>query len=110
MRKHPEYAREMLEPIEFLRPALPLPYRHHEKWDGSGYPEGIQIPLEAPVFAVVGVWDALNSPRPNRETSPENKICQYIREQAGSHFNPQIVNTWERIFQIKEKSTYFTDP
>jgi HD-GYP domain-containing protein (c-di-GMP phosphodiesterase class II) len=105
MRKHPGYAREMLEPIEFLRPALPIPYGHHEKWDGSGYPEGAkgtQIPIEARVFAVIDVWDALSSPRPYRDAWPENKVHQYIREQAGFHFDPQVVSTWERVFQIPD--------
>ena len=105
MRKHPQYAREMLEPIEFLRPALLIPYGHHEKWDGSGYPEGTKgtrIPIEARVFAVIDVCDALNSPRPYREAWPENKVHQYIREQAGSHFDPQVVSTWEKVFQIPD--------
>jgi len=103
MRKHPEYAREMLGPIDFLHPAIPIPYGHHEKWDGSGYPlgtGGTQIPIEARVFAVVDVWDALSSPRPYRDAWPEKKIYQHIREQAGSHFDPQVVDTWERVFQI----------
>jgi len=105
MRKHPEYAREMLQPIEFLRPAMPIPYAHHEKWDGSGYPEGAsgtRIPIEARVFALIDVWDALNSPRPYRDAWSENKIHQYIREQSGSHFDPQVVSTWERVFQIPD--------
>ena len=105
MRKHPEYAREMLEPIEFLRPALPIPYGHHEKWDGSGYPEGAsgaQIPLEARVFALIDVWDALSSPRPYRDAWSEKEVHQYIREQAGHHFDPQVVSTWERVFQIPD--------
>jgi len=105
IRKHPEYAREMLEPIEFLRPALPIPYGHHEKWDGSGYPEGAsgtQIPLEARVFALIDVWDALSSPRPYRDAWPENKIHQHIREGAGVHFDPEVVKIWERVFQIPD--------
>jgi len=103
MRKHPEYAREMLEPIDFLHPALPIPYGHHEKWDGSGYPRGIsgnEIPLEARVFAVIDVWDALSSSRPYRDAWPEKKVHQFIRDQAGVHFDPQVVDTWERVFQI----------
>ncbi|MEE8356381.1 MAG: HD domain-containing phosphohydrolase [Anaerolineales bacterium] len=105
MRKHPEYAREMLEPIEFLRPALPIPYGHHEKWDGSGYPEGTmgnQIPIEARVFAVIDVWDALSSARPYRDAWPEKKVNQYIRDQAGVHFDPRVVNTWEWVFRIQD--------
>ncbi len=101
--KHPIYAREILEPIEFLRPALPIPYFHHEKWDGSGYPDGIsgnRIPLAARVFAVIDVWDALRSPRPYRDAWPEKKVYRYIQEQAGSHFDPQIVDIWRRVFQI----------
>jgi len=102
--KHPLYAREMLEPIEFLRPALPIPYGHHERWDGTGYPEGIsgdQIPLAARVFALIDVWDALSSPRPYREAWPQKKVHSYIREQSGSHFDPRVVEIWEKVFQIK---------
>ena len=103
MRKHPVYAREMLEPIGFLHPALPIPTSHHEKWDGGGYPDGLrgaQIPLEARVFAVVDVWDALSSPRPYREAWPAKKVHDYIREQAGAHFDPQVVEIWGRVFGI----------
>ncbi len=103
MRKHPVFAREILEPIEFLRPALPIPYTHHEKWDGSGYPRGIsgsRIPLEARAFAVIDVWDALSSPRPYRDAWPDGKIHRFIREGAGTHFDLQIVKVWERVFQI----------
>lgn len=104
IQKHPVYAREMLEPIEFLRPALPIPYAHHEKWDGSGYPEGIsgdRIPLAARVFAVIDVWDALSSPRPYRDAWPQKKIHSYIKEQAGIQFDPRVVEVWEKVFQIK---------
>jgi len=102
--KHPGYAREMLEPIEFLRPALPIPYAHHEKWDGTGYPDrisGDHIPLAARVFALIDVWDALSSPRPYRDAWPQKKIYTYIREQSGSHFDPQVVEMWEKVFQIR---------
>ncbi len=102
--KHPGYAREMLEPIEFLRPALPIPYAHHEKWDGTGYPDrisGDHIPLAARVFALIDVWDALSSPRPYRDAWPQKKIHTYIREQSGSHFDPHIVEMWEKVFQIR---------
>ena len=105
MRKHPIYAREMLQPIEFLHPALPIPTAHHEKWDGGGYPDGMrgaQIPLEARVFAVIDVWDALSSHRPYREAWPADKVHAYIREQAGTHFDPQVVEIWARVFGITE--------
>ena len=102
--KHPDYAREMLEPIEFLRPALPIPYGHHERWDGTGYPDrisGDRIPLAARVFALIDVWDALSSPRPYRDAWPQKKIYAYIREQSGSHFDPHVVEVWEKVFQIR---------
>src|SRR4030095_309227 len=69
MRRHPVYAYELLLPIEYLQPSLDIPYCHHEKWDGSGYPRGLkgeQIPLAARLFAVIDVWDALRSDRPYR--------------------------------------------
>ena len=94
MRKHPEFAFQMLSPIDFLRPALEIPHFHHEKWDGSGYPNnlsGERIPLAARLFAIVDVWDALNSDRPYRKAWSHNQIKEYIRSQAGSHFDPEIV-------------------
>ena len=94
MRKHPAYAFEMLSPIEFLRPALDIPYAHHEKWDGTGYPRGLradQIPRAARVFAVVDVWDALTSDRPYRPAWKAQKALDFLQEQAGTHFDPVIV-------------------
>lgn len=104
MRRHPILAREILDPIEFLRPALPIPTSHHERWNGSGYPQGLsggQIPLEARVFAVVDVWDALGSPRPYREAWAAERVHDYIRGQAGSHFDPGVVEVWEKVFNIR---------
>lgn len=97
MERHPVYAREMLAPIDFLRPALDIPYCHHEKWDGSGYPRGLkgeQIPLAARIFAVVDVYDALTSDRPYRHAWSEEETLEHIREQAGRHFDPQVVETF----------------
>jgi PAS domain S-box-containing protein/putative nucleotidyltransferase with HDIG domain len=94
MKKHPTFAYEMLAPIRYLRQALDIPYCHHEKWDGSGYPRGLkgtQIPLVARIFAVVDVWDALNSDRPYRAAWPAEKVLDHIRSQAGTHFDPQVV-------------------
>lgn len=94
MRQHPRYAYEMLAPIAYLRPALEIPYCHHEKWDGTGYPRGLkgeQIPLAARIFAVADVWDALRSDRPYRSAWPEAKVREQIRQLAGSHFDPQVV-------------------
>jgi HD-GYP domain-containing protein (c-di-GMP phosphodiesterase class II) len=95
MRRHPIYAYEMLAPIPYLRPALDIPYCHHEKWDGSGYPrhlQGEQIPLAARLFAVTDVWDALRSDRPYRSGWPVDRLRDYIQEQSGSHFDPLAVN------------------
>ncbi|RMH23843.1 MAG: HD domain-containing protein, partial [Candidatus Hydrogenedentota bacterium] len=97
MRKHPQYAMDMLGEIEFLRPALEIPYCHHEKWDGSGYPRGLkgeEIPLSARLFAVVDVWDALASDRPYRAAWPHDRIVEYICEQSGKHFDPKVVEVF----------------
>jgi PAS domain S-box-containing protein len=94
MRRHPTYAYELLSPIAFLRPALDIPYGHHEKWDGTGYPRGLkgdQIPLSARIFAVVDVWDALCSDRPYRPAWPKEKVRAHIRSLAGTHFDRQVV-------------------
>ncbi|HZD57766.1 MAG TPA: HD domain-containing phosphohydrolase [Anaerolineales bacterium] len=97
MRKHPAYAFELLSPIAYLRPALDIPYCHHEKWDGTGYPRGLkgeQIPLAARIFAVVDVWDALRSDRPYRKAWSEQRALEYIEAQTGKHFDPQIVKVF----------------
>jgi len=94
MRQHPQYAYDMLASIAYLRPALDIPYCHHEKWDGTGYPRGLTgeaIPLAARIFAVADVWDALISDRPYRPAWSEDKARAYIRAQAGKHFDPQVV-------------------
>ena len=97
MHKHPEYAFEMLSPITYLRPALDIPYCHHEKWDGTGYPRGIKgeaIPLAARIFAVADVFDALTSDRPYRPAWTREQALEYIREQSGRHFDPQVVEVF----------------
>jgi len=93
MRQHPAFAYEMLAPIHYLRQALEIPYCHHEKWDGTGYPRGLRgetIPLPARIFAVVDVWDALRSDRPYRRAWPAEKARDYVRAQAGQHFDPAV--------------------
>ncbi len=102
MRKHPQYAIDWLWPIEYLRPALEIPYCHHERWDGTGYPRGLkedQIPLAARIFAVVDVWDALSSDRPYRAALSELEVFQHLRDGRGSHFDPQVVDTFIQIYQ-----------
>jgi len=96
MRKHTTFAYEMLSPIHYLHAALDIPYCHHEKWDGKGYPRGLrgeQIPFAARIFAVVDVWDALTSDRVYRAAWPKEKVLDYIRSLSGSHFDPQVVKT-----------------
>jgi PAS domain S-box-containing protein/putative nucleotidyltransferase with HDIG domain len=100
MKKHPTFAYEMLSPIHYLRLALDIPYCHHEKWDGSGYPRGLtgeQIPLTARIFAVVDVWDALTSDRPYRPAWTEEETLEYIRTSAGAHFDPQVVAAFIQV-------------
>ena len=95
MHKHPQYAFDILMPIAYLRPALDIPYCHHEKWDGTGYPRGLtgeQIPIAARIFALADIWDALISKRRYREAWPREKVEAYIRERAGSYFDPNLVD------------------
>ncbi len=95
MRKHPEFAYNLLAPIDYLKPALDIPYCHHEKWDGSGYPRGLkgtEIPLAARIFAVVDVWDALTSDRPYRAAWSKEKVREHILFSSGTHFDPQVVD------------------
>jgi putative two-component system response regulator len=102
MRRHPQLAYDMLYPVEYLRPALDIPYCHHEKWDGSGYPRGLkgdEIPLAARLFAVIDVWDALTSDRPYRRAWTNENALAYIKEQSGKHFDPEIVNLFFRVIQ-----------
>jgi PAS domain S-box-containing protein len=97
MRNHTSNAYQWLSPIPFLKAALDIPYCHHEKWDGSGYPRGLvgeRIPLAARIFAVIDVWDALLSDRPYRPAWPVEKVNEYLREQRGVHFDPRVVDAF----------------
>jgi hypothetical protein len=100
MQKHPIYAKQMLEGIPFLEPSIPIAYSHHERWDGQGYPEGLkgeEIPLMARIFAVVDAWDALRSERVYRPAWPNDKIIEYLRENAGIRYDPNIVEVFLRL-------------
>ena len=97
MKRHPVIARDLMGPIKFLEPAIDIPYCHHEKWDGSGYPRGLKgedIPIAARIFAVADVWDALRSDRPYRERWPKEKALGQLKEMAGSHLDPEIVKVF----------------
>jgi len=104
MRRHPEYAYNLMQPIEYLHPALDIPYCHHEKWDGSGYPRGLKgedIPLVARIFAIVDVWDALLSDRPYRKAWGKEQAIGYLRDQAGKHFDPHVVKAFLEMMNEK---------
>lgn len=97
MKKHPQYAYDMLSSIEYLVPALDIPYCHHERWDGTGYPQGLtgeEIPLAARIFAVVDVWDALQSDRSYRDAWPEEKAVQHLKDECGKHFDAHVVKAF----------------
>jgi len=100
MRQHPVFAYNFISQIEYLHPAVDIPYCHHEKWDGSGYPRGLKgehIPLSARIFAVIDVWDALSSDRPYRKAWEQDRVKAHIKEEAGLHFDPAVV---EKFLQM----------
>jgi putative two-component system response regulator len=102
MRKHPVYAYDLLSPISYLEPALVIPYSHHEWWDGSGYPRGLkgeEIPLAARIFAVIDVWDALHSDKSYRRAWSKSEVDDYIHEEAGKHFDPDVVQVFFGLLQ-----------
>lgn len=105
MRNHPIYAYNMIAPISYLHQALIIPYHHHERWNGSGYPKGLkgeEIPLEARMFAIVDVWDALCSDRPYRKKMPREEVIAYLREKAGILFDPKLVEIFLTVIQEEE--------
>jgi HD-GYP domain-containing protein (c-di-GMP phosphodiesterase class II) len=100
IQEHPAIAYRMLKPIEFLHPALDIPYCHHEKWDGTGYPrklKGEEIPFAARIFPVIDVWDALISDRPYRKGVPKDEVREHIKADSGKHFDPQVVEAFMKM-------------
>jgi HD-GYP domain-containing protein (c-di-GMP phosphodiesterase class II) len=106
--QHPIFAYNLLSTIEYLNKAIDIPYCHHEKWDGTGYPrnlKGEEIPIQARIFAVVDVYDALTSDRPYRKAWTREKALAYIVEQSGKHFDPAVVDVFLRIIKQEDKIT-----
>ncbi len=107
MKRHPVFAYEMLKDIDYLKPALDIPYCHHEKWDGSGYPQGLkgeEIPQFARIFALVDVYDALTHRRPYRKnTWSKKEALAYIQEQSGTHFDPQIADIFIKMMEERDE-------
>lgn len=103
MKKHPVYAYEMLSSIQYLNPALDIPYCHHEWWDGSGYPRGLSkesIPQAARIFAVADVWDALQTDRPYRDAWSEAEAADYIKKLSGTQFDPQVIKAFFELVDL----------
>jgi len=108
MKKHPLFAKQLLENVSFLKPSLTIPYYHHERWDGSGYPEGLKgedIPLQARVFAVLDTWDALTHDRPYRSAWSKHLALEYIVSNSGIKFDPEVVKKFLNF--LKENNSYF---
>jgi HD-GYP domain-containing protein (c-di-GMP phosphodiesterase class II) len=109
MKMHPVYAYDLLSPIAFLHPALDIPYAHHEKWDGTGYPRrlrGEEIPLAARIFAIVDVYDALRSDRPYRSAWSEERTIDHIKSLRGTHFDPMVVDA----FLAMDRASFIRTP
>lgn len=109
MKLHPEIAREILSGIDFLHTCIDIPYCHHERWDGSGYPRGLkgkEIPRAARLFAIIDVWDALSSQRTYKAAWPEEKVLRYLEQHAGSHFDPEFVDLFLQNYQQLKESAH----
>ncbi len=105
MKQHPEYAYHLLKDVDYLHQSLEIPYSHHERWDGSGYPRGLkgeEIPLSARIFSIVDVWDALLSDRPYRPAWNRQAVMKYIEEQSGKMFDPQIVAVFIKLMKDRD--------
>ncbi len=103
MRRHPGHALELLAPLKFMRPALDMPYCHHERWDGTGYPRGLkgeQIPLAARALAAVDIWDALSHDRPYRKAWPVEQVSAHVNALSGTHLDPTVVAALNRTLAL----------
>jgi putative nucleotidyltransferase with HDIG domain len=106
MKKHTDYAYKWLKPIAFLERSLDIPYAHHEKWDGTGYPLGLkgeEIPLAVRIFSIVDVWDALSSNRPYRKAWEKERILNYLQEEVGKHFDPKVYEAFQSLVEEENK-------
>jgi putative nucleotidyltransferase with HDIG domain len=106
VRNHPRLAYDMLKKIDYLQPSLEIPFCHHEKWDGTGYPRGLkgeEIPFAARIFAIVDVWDAMTHDRPYRKAIPDAEVLSYLKDQSGKYFDPNIVDVFIRILNLHNK-------
>ncbi|MEH6579987.1 MAG: HD domain-containing phosphohydrolase [Amphritea sp.] len=105
MKKHPQFAYELMNDIDYLKPSVDIPYSHHERWNGSGYPRGLSgndIPFAARIFAVIDVWDALCAKRVYKKAWPEEQVLVYLEQQSGIHFDPVVVQLFlDNYQQIK---------
>jgi HD-GYP domain-containing protein (c-di-GMP phosphodiesterase class II) len=100
IQKHPLDAYQMMKRISYLYPAMDIPYCHHERWDGTGYPRGLkgkEIPISARIFLIVDVWDAMTNDRPYRKAIPQDDVIKYLRSESGKLFDPQILEVFIRI-------------
>ena len=105
VQQHPETAYKLLLPITYLNKAIEIPFSHHEKWDGTGYPQklkGKRIPVSARIFAIADVWDALSNDRPYHEAWSREKIIRYFIDESGKHFDPEIMNIFLEMLEKGE--------
>jgi putative nucleotidyltransferase with HDIG domain len=113
MRKHPEIGFRMLRSVSFLEDALPVVLHHHERWDGTGYPDrmrGSEIPLSARLFAVVDAYDAITADRPYRSGSSHEVAMSRIRDSSGSHFDPDVVAVFDELMEWRESGGGSAEP
>jgi len=102
MKMHPIKGAEMLTFSEYFKPAIPIVRHHHEQWNGKGYPDGLKgkkIPTGARILAVADAFDAMSSARPYRDAINYKKIVEEMKENAGTHFDPEIVEIWLKIME-----------